>query len=117
MVAEIMDFNHIKHTPVENEEGDLIGLVSARNLLRYFAHRFKNGAIDGGLVSDIMITEPITITPEASISEAISSFRENKISCLPVVNGKKLVGVITEEDFLSIARRLIKEIDQPDRSD
>jgi len=113
MVAEIMDFNHIKHTPVENGNGELIGLVSSRNLLRYFTHQAKNGSGDNVLVRDIMIKDPISIAPDASISDAIRSFRENKISCLPVVEGKKLIGVITEEDFLSIARRLLKEIDAP----
>lgn len=111
VVAEIMDFNRIRHTPVENNQGELIGLVSSRHLLRYFSGLAKSSSNNGKTVQDIMVTEPITIAPDGTVSEAINLFQEKRVSCLPVVEGKKLVGVITEEDFLSIARRLMKEID------
>lgn len=111
VVAEIIDFNHIKHVPVENSDGHLVGLVSSRNLLRYYAGLAKSGAGDDAMVQDIMVKDPITIGPEATVGEAIKQFRETRVSCLPVVEGDQLVGVITEEDFLSIARRLMTELD------
>jgi CBS domain-containing membrane protein len=47
-----------------------------------------------------MTTEPETVEPETSLSEAASLLLENKIGCLPVVEGMHLVGILTEADFV-----------------
>jgi acetoin utilization protein AcuB len=52
------------------------------------------------LVKDRMSKPVITITPETSVQEALRIMRENKIRRLPVMAGKKLVGIVTERDLL-----------------
>ncbi len=47
-----------------------------------------------------MSEPPITVVPTASIQEAASVMLESKIGCLPVVEGKKLVGIVSETDIL-----------------
>ncbi len=106
LVAELMDWNTIRYTPVEDKKGNLVGLVTARLILRYYLknrHSKKTG-----LVSDIMIENPITIHQDANIMEAMRLMRAHKIGCLPVVNGNELVGLISEKEFLSITGSLIE---------
>jgi len=106
LVAELMDWNTIRYTPVEDKKGNLVGLVTARLILRYYLknrHSKKTG-----IVSDIMIENPITIDQDANIMEAMRLMREHKIGCLPVVNGNELVGLISEKEFLRITGSLIE---------
>lgn len=51
-------------------------------------------------VDDIMITEPVTVAPERSIWDAMRLMKENRVSCLPVVKNDKLIGIVSEGDFL-----------------
>lgn len=109
--ADMMDWQRMRYMPIENKEGELIGLISARNLLRYFASVQKNGhGSDGITVKDLMITNPIVIHPEATIVEAMDIMRTHSIGCLPVVNKNKLVGMITEGNFLNITSSLLKRL-------
>ena len=57
-----------------------------------------------------MIDEPITISPEATIVDAMNIMEKEKIGCLPVVKNHKLIGIITEQNFLHITRRLITRL-------
>jgi CBS domain-containing protein/gamma-glutamylcysteine synthetase len=107
LVAELMDWNMIRYTPVEDTKGKLVGLVTARLLLRHYIKNRHNPK-KTVLVSDIMIKEPITVTQETNIVDAMKLMQKNKIGCLPVVNGEELVGLIAETDFLKITARLIE---------
>jgi CBS domain-containing protein len=51
-------------------------------------------------VRDLMTTDPITTTPDAPLKEAARIMVREKISGLPVMKGAKLVGIVTEGDFL-----------------
>ncbi|MBK8347680.1 MAG: CBS domain-containing protein [Saprospiraceae bacterium] len=105
-VAELMDWNTIRYTPVEDSKGKLVGLVTARQVLRHYIKN-KQHPKKTVLVSDIMIKEPVTVTQETNILEAMKLMRSNKIGCLPVVNGEELVGLISETEFLRITARLL----------
>jgi CBS domain-containing protein/gamma-glutamylcysteine synthetase len=107
LVAELMDWNTIRYTPVEDTKGQLVGLVTARLLLRSFMKN-KSNPKKVTLVSEIMIKSPITVTQETNILDAMKLMKDNKIGCLPVVNGDELVGLISETEFLRITARLIQ---------
>lgn len=108
LVADLMDWNTIRYTPVEDNKGNLVGLVTARLILRHFikSKHSKKTAV----VSDIMIKEPITVSQDANILEAMKLMREHKIGCLPVVNGTELVGLISETEFLKITGSLLQRM-------
>jgi CBS domain-containing protein/gamma-glutamylcysteine synthetase len=106
-VAELMDWNTIRFTPVEDSKGKLVGLVTARILLRHFLKAKQSNYKKTTLVSDVMIKNPITVHQDTNILDAMKLMRENKIGCLPVVNGDELVGLISETEFLRITARLI----------
>ncbi|MCA9257097.1 MAG: CBS domain-containing protein, partial [Phycisphaerales bacterium] len=108
LVANLMDWRRIRHVPVEDDEHRLVGLVSYRTLLRHMARSMPRGIADPVAVRDIMIPDPYTATPETSTLEAIEIMRTHGVACLPVVEGDKLVGIVTEHDMLNIAAELIQ---------
>lgn len=112
LVAEIMNWRRIRYMPVENNKGELVGLVSSRMLLRHFARANKLNSGELASVKDLMIEKPITVNPDTTVMEAMKIMQTNKIGCLPVVKGKELVGVITEMDFLRITSRLMERMDR-----
>lgn len=108
LVAEMMDWKKIRYTAVENKDGSLAGLVTSRTLLRHFI-RTKEGELKKyRTVEEIMIKDPVTIEPTATIMDAMKLMREHKIGSLPVVSGSELVGIITEQDFLNISMSLLE---------
>ncbi|MEM1220720.1 MAG: CBS domain-containing protein [Bacteroidota bacterium] len=111
LVAEMMNWRRIRYMPVENSKGELSGLITSRLLLRYFNSPEKKQEGTPTTVKDIMIKEPLTVSPETTIVKAMRTMREHKIGCLPVVKDKELIGVITEMDFLRIAGSLIERLE------
>ncbi len=107
LTASMMDWEHIRHVPVEDEEGRLVGLVSHRSLLRLLGGP-KTGT-DPVAVREIMHPDPFTVTPETDSLEAIELMRRHNMSCLPVVEGGQLVGIVTDADFMDVAHDLLKE--------
>lgn len=110
MVAHMMDWRKIRHMPVENTKGDLIGLITGRMMLRYFANGKTVNGKEVLAVRDVMIANPITIGPDANIVQAMHLMRDRKIGCLPVVKDKELIGIITEMDFVRISGRLLERL-------
>ena len=108
LVADLMDWNTIRYTPVEDSKGNLVGLVTARLILRHYIK--QKASKKTALVSDIMIQKPVTIDQDANILEAMKLMREHKIGCLPVVNGSELVGLISETEFLRITASLLQRM-------
>ena len=113
LVAKLMDWKKIRYMPVEDQKGNICGLITSRLLLRFYSQ--KGISIKEGnkqhTVEDIMISSPIVIEPGKSIIEALHIMREKKIGCLPVVTDGELIGIITEMDFLRISARLIERLE------
>ena len=56
------------------------------------------------LVKDVMTPDPVTVSADAPVREAAGLLRKHKIGGLPVVDGEKLAGVITEADILRLMK-------------
>jgi len=113
LVAKLMDWRKVRYMPVEDQKGNICGLITSRLLLRFYSQKGIS-FIEGKklqVVEDIMIKSPIVIEPGKSIIEALQIMREKKIGCLPVVTGGELIGIITEMDFLRISARLIERLE------
>ena len=99
----------IRHLPVVDKNNSLVGIVTDRDIreaapsdatllsvqeLNYLLGKLK--------VSSFMTPKAklITITPDTLIEEAVQLMHDNKIGCLPIVEGKKLYGIFTETDAL-----------------
>ena len=105
--ATLMDWRHIRHVPVENDSGKLVGLVSHRALLRLMSQG-RLGNDSRVTVEEIMNREPITVHPDTLTVDAIRIMREKKLGCLPVTRKNKLVGIVTEHDLIVVASRLLE---------
>jgi CBS domain-containing protein len=108
LAAKMMDWSHIRHVPVEDDAHHLVGLVSHRAILRFLLQASSQGRQVP--VSEIMQGNPITVAPDSDSLEAIRLMKEHRIACLPVVekNGK-LVGIVTEHDFMDVAGQLLHQ--------
>ena len=60
-------------------------------------------------VKDIMITDPVVVTPNTPTLEAIEKLREHRIGSLPVVEDGRLVGILTERDLIRVAAMLFEK--------
>ncbi len=112
LVASLMDWKHVRHVPVEDNEGRLIGLVSHRTVLRLVANGLltPDAKAEPVAVREIMKPSPISIRPDTPVLDAIAEMRRHRVSCLPVTNEDgKLVGIVTERDFLDVAARLFEQ--------
>ena len=112
LVCDMMDWQRIRFIPVEDDKGRLIGLISSRMLMRYFNNMIKLGTKEAKTVNDLMISNPITISPESTIFDAMYLFKEHDIGCLPVIKKDKLVGIVTEGNFLGITKTLLKMLEE-----
>ena len=107
LAASVMDWEHVKHIPVEDNDGCLLGLVTHRSLLRLIARGARNE--DPVVVRDIMIKDPTTISPETPTLDAMNQMRDQRFGCLPVVDDGKLVGIITQSDLIRVSSRLLEK--------
>lgn len=108
LAATLMNWKEIQHIPVEDDDGNLIGVITHRDFVELFAgERNKND--QEIIVREIMQTEVITVSAETPTLEALKIMREKDIGCLPVVEKGKLIGMITVQDFLSVSTRLFEE--------
>ena len=104
---DLMDSRRVRHVPIVDNEGELVGLVTDRDLSRTalgaveeLPLSVERDILRRRRIRDIMVTEPDTIEPDAPLADAAEMLLENKVGCLPVVEGLHLVGIITEADFV-----------------
>lgn len=106
LVVSVMDWQQVRHIPVEDNDENLVGLLTYLTVVRYLNR--QEGSVDDP-VSKIMHTDVVSVSPQTPTLEAVRLMRDRKVSCLPVVRDGKLVGLITERDFLRIAEELLEE--------
>lgn len=109
LVANLMDWKHIRYVPVEDAQHRLVGIVTYRSLLRFMVKRMANLSPQTVPVSEVMLRDPLSVLPTTTTSEAIVLMRDRRIGCLPVVEDGRLVGIITENDFMVIAGQLLEQ--------
>ena len=109
LIAFMMERRKIRHVLVEDGDHRLVGLVTYRALLRLVASGELHQGDSGMAAREIMQRDLLTVTPETTTAEAIKLLREHQYSILPVVQGDKLVGVVTETCFMPIASQLLEE--------
>jgi CBS domain-containing protein len=108
MVAFVMDREQIHHVLVEDDAHSLVGLVSYRSVVRLMAEGFNASVDEIPAVKSIMDRDPASVTPDTPTLEAIDLMRQRGVTCLPVVSDGKLVGIVSESDFMSIAYKLLE---------
>ena len=107
LAKDIMNLGRIRHFPVV-EDDELVGVVSQRDLYRaslgtvmQYGEKAQRAFLDSVVVKEIM-ADPISIGPGATVQDAARLMIEHKIGCLPVLEGSRLVGIVTETDMLQV---------------
>jgi CBS domain-containing protein len=93
LVKAVMKWKKIRHIPVENDEGQLVGLVTRTNI------ESVEGELGELKVKDFMVTKLVTAEQNLSLNEAALLIKQHKVGCLPVIRNKKLTGILTDTDF------------------
>ncbi|MER2261023.1 MAG: acetoin utilization AcuB family protein [Psychrobacillus sp.] len=99
----ILKEQRIRHIPIINEEREVLGVVTDRDLKEATPSSLqdsKDAEILDLPLEKIMTKNPITGHPLDFVEETASIFYDNRIGCLPIVSQGKLVGMITESDLL-----------------
>jgi CBS domain-containing protein len=106
LVDDIMTLERIRHLPIV-DEGRVVGVVSQRDLFRSalaaalgYGENAQKKLLRTLRIKEVMSEPAITVSSEATAKEAIRLMLEHKIGCLPVVEGRALVGIVTETDIL-----------------
>jgi len=113
LADDIMRLGRVRHLPVVDDDGRvLVGIVSQRDLFRDalaqalgYGRHAQRRILDSLSVKEVMTSEVATISSEASLAEAARLLTDRKIGCLPVVDGGRLVGILTEGDFVALVAR------------
>jgi acetoin utilization protein AcuB len=106
---DLLREKNIKQLPVVDKKGSLVGILTDRDIKQAWASPATTLSIyeltyvlQKLTVESVMIKELITIDPGATIERAASIMHDRKIGSLPVVEGDKLVGIITSTDLMEV---------------
>ena len=107
---DLMRLGRIRHLPIVDDDGRLAGIVTQRDLfhsgllraLGYGAHAQRK-VLDTLAVKEAMHSDVVTTTPDTPLAAAARTMFEKKIGCLVVVEDQKIVGILTESDFVRVA--------------
>jgi acetoin utilization protein AcuB len=111
---DIMHRERVRRLPVINHQGDLVGIISERAVLRAMPSDAttlsvweQRDVVRRLTVEKYMVEEVITVTEDIPLETAARIMVDNQISSLPVMSDDKLVGLITEKDLFKIFLELL----------
>lgn len=109
--AVVMNQLDLDHVPVVDGQGTLIGLLTFTCLVRLIRYGLTDPSPDS-LVGDVMINNPVTLSPDTTLTDALGVLRQHKFDYLPVVDKAcKLVGSVCSRDLLRVvSHRLEKSL-------
>ena len=114
-VIQRMEADHIRHVAVV-DSGRLLGVISHRDVLRS-----QEGSLSGAPSNEqghmnrwiearwVMTKEVRTVYPDTPALEAALMLRSRGYGCLPVVDRGKLVGMLTDSDFVEYAIQTLSD--------
>jgi len=119
LVRSLMRIKHVRHVPIVDHDNSFVGLITHRDLLAQTISHLaeveedEQEYLDRHIhIMNIMKTDILTVDPEMDVCSAITQLLDNKYGCLPVVSNGKLVGIVTEADFLNLTLGLLRKSDK-----
>ncbi|MDX2433049.1 MAG: CBS domain-containing protein [Desulfobacterales bacterium] len=116
LVRSLMRIKHVRHVPIVEPDNTFVGLMTHRDLLAqtisYLADvdEEEQEYLDRNIhIINIMKTDCLTADPEIDVCKAITMLLTHKYGCLPIVSDGKLVGIVTEADFLKLTLDLLRK--------
>ena len=110
--SDLMKEHAIRHIPVVNDFGRLLGLVTQRDILAATSPLGKRQPEEiSASLTYVMNRQLITISRDTRLTSAASLLQKHRIGCLPVVEKEKLIGLVTDSDFVTIAIHLLEQLE------
>ena len=112
--AQVMRMRKIRRIPIVSG-GKLVGLLTEGDLKRAEPSTLSDTqehfteVMEGTQVNRIMIENLLTTTPDAPLVEAARTLWTNKYGALPVLEGEKLVGILTDNDLIGALVKVLEE--------
>ncbi|HMB97905.1 MAG TPA: CBS domain-containing protein [Balneolaceae bacterium] len=107
MVNKVMEWREIHHVPVEDNRGNLKGIITKKRLNSYLADSSNDSL---AVAADVMEPNPVTIGPNSDIKYAMLLMIDKGLSCLPVIEKNQLIGIITDRDTQEIWNKMNKSL-------
>lgn len=112
LADDVMRAERIRHLPVLEADGTLCGILSQRDMFRGalaqalgYGTAAQQKMLTMLRMKEVMTTEVVTTRPDTALVDAARTMLERKIGCLPVMEGGRLVGILTESDFVALVAR------------
>jgi CBS domain-containing protein len=132
--ARTMLRHHVSGLPVVDAAGKLLGIVSEGDFIRrgeigtprkrgrWLKVLLGESAVDyvrehGRRVSDVMTSDPITVTEDATLEEIVDAMETNGVKRLPVMKDGRLVGLVSRANLMQAVASLAREIPDPTADD
>ena len=116
---DLMQQERIRHIPIVDEHHHLLRLVTLTDLLATRESKLllinperEAEFTDSVQLDEIMTRQVASVDPHAGIKEAALYLQRHKYGCLPVVRGRKLVGIVTESDSITVAINLLELMEE-----
>ncbi len=114
---QLMTEHHIRHIPILCPGGDLVGVVTQRDVLAaqspsHARGQSRTGSNEDQIALSTIMTSPVhTVDEHAGLRGTALHLQKHKLGCLPVLNNNKLVGIVTDSDFVTIAITLMEQLE------
>ena len=116
LATSLMDWGKMHHILVENSQGDLVGVITSSQIIKHYSNQLGDGN-DPKTVDEIMHVNPMSVEPNSLTADALNLMRRHGLSCLPVTKNQKLIGILTEFDFIPIAEQLFEELRETEKQE
>jgi len=118
---KLMFENRIRHLPVVDAAEKLVGLITITNVLAATDSFLRDE--DSKLhpeqipVKEVMVSKLITVDENIGMRQAAMFLELHRIGCLPVVTDGKLIGIVTDTDFVGVAINLLEQLEETESSE
>jgi CBS domain-containing membrane protein len=116
LARSLMRIKHVRHIPIVDQDNTFAGLLTHRDLLAQTISHLaeideeEQEYLDRHIhIMNIMKTDVLSVDPDMDVCTAIKTLLKHKYGCLPVVENGKLVGIVTEADFLTLTLSLLQK--------
>jgi CBS domain-containing protein len=106
---DVMRLGRIRHMPVVDQDGKLVGIVSQRDLFHSALLKVLSGnasasntVFEAVVVEETMQRGVVTVGPDLPLRDAARLMIERRIGCLVVVENGAIAGILTESDFVRL---------------
>ncbi|MCI5065749.1 CBS domain-containing protein [bacterium] len=97
LVELTSEAKHVRHIPVVGDEDEPLGMLSVRDILKHFAAPSPNHFIP---IKELMVKRVVTCTPTTALLDVARQLVDSQVSSVMVVDENKVVGIVTEHDFV-----------------